>query len=466
MPTDTADRPEAEVISDLLLARLAAVAARARRFGMGVTVGQVVALVDALGACPVETLPELKRLVRLMLATRTAELPLLDAIVDKVFGPAFTPDSDPPGAPPPMVTTDEIRNRLLRALEHGDLGGATESGVLAAELGRPEWVGGAGRAGQRILRALDLSELLSRALSTGKTIPDLERRVALAEGEASLRAFEDALLSELRRREDRAGLDGWETSAQEHEALLGITDELPLAGRTASEQEQLRATLRPLARRLAARARRRRRGGHDNLDVRRTLARSVGTGGVPMALHFRRHRPRTALLVVLADVSGSMVDYSNFTLSLLEALRHELRDLRCFVFVDGAAEVTGETLRQPYLLAPRLPFIPGVICGDGHSDYAAAFDAFAEAAAGALKASTALIVIGDGRTRGRGLGDRTLSDLRRRVKYLYWMTPEPETDWDAGDCRLEGYRPHCDRIDHVSTLAQLDRWVGHIILGA
>ena len=446
VPADTVDQPEAEVISDLFLTRLTTVASRARRFGMGVTVGQVAALVDALGARPVETVPELKRVVRLMCATRSADLRVLDAIVDTVFGRAQAADSDAPRASP---TTDEIRSRLLSALEHGDIAGAVESGMLAAELDRRDGARGAGRAGQRILRALDLSELLSRALSAKGTFPDLERRVCLAEAEAALRAFEDGLSQELRRRENWARLDDGSTSALELEALGGVIDDLPLVGGTRSEQEQMRAAIRPMAQRLAARARRRRRGGHDDLDLRRTLARSVGTGGVPMALHFRRHRPRTALLVVLADVSGSMADYSSFTLSLLEALRHELRNLRCFAFVDGAAEVTGETLRQPYLLAPRLPFIPGVIRGDGHSDYEAAFDAFADVAGGALTPLTALIVIGDGRTRGGGLGEDTLNRLRRRVKYLYWMTPEPEADWATGDCSLERYRPLCDRIDQL-----------------
>jgi hypothetical protein len=362
------------------------------------------------------------------------------------------------------VTAEEIRSRLLAALRHGDIEGAAESGVLAADLARPEWVGGASRAGQRILRALDLSELLSRALSRNKSAPDLERRVALAEAEASLSAFEEALLSALRRRDDLARVDSSAATSEELEALRGVIDELPLQGGNRGEQEQLRAAARKMARRLAATARRRRRGGHENLDIRRTLARSIGTGGVPMTLHYRRRRPRAPQLVVLADVSGSMADYSSFTLSLLEALRNELRNLRCFAFVDGAGELTGETLRQPFLLAARLPFVPGVIGGDGHSDYEAAFEAFAELAGAALTPATALIVIGDGRTRDGGLGEETLRDLHRRVKHLYWMTPEPQADWASGDCSLERYRRHCDRMDQVANLAQLDRWVARLVL--
>jgi hypothetical protein len=393
-------------------------------------------------------------------------LPLLDAIVDSVFGARPAAGAAAASEWEMSVTTHEVRTRLLSALEHRDIGRAIEIGILAAGMRRPEWPRGAGRAGQRILRALDLAELLSRSLSAGTTQSDLERRLGIAERETSLQGFEDALFGELRRHEDRARPDPWAISATEREALLAITDDLSLETSKRSDQEQLRAALRPLARRLAARARRRRRGGHDHLDVRRTLARSVGTGGVPMTLHFRRHRPRTAQLVVMADVSGSMAGYSSFTLSLLEALRQELRNLRCFAFVDGAAEVTGEALRQPFLLGPSLPFIAGVIAGDGHSDYEAAFDAFADVAHDALTPTTTLIVIGDGRTRGGALGLDTLDRLRASVKFVYWVTPEPEADWMTGDCSLERYRRHCDRIDQVSTLGQLHEWVDSIVLGS
>jgi hypothetical protein len=225
---------------------------------------------------------------------------------------------------------------------------------------------------------------LSRGLSCQETAPGLERRLALAEAAVPLQAFEDALFSELRRKEDQPGLDGGAASAAGHEALRSKIDDLPLVSPGRQQQEQLRAALRPLAVRLAARGRRRRRRGYQQLDVRRTLARSVETGGVPLRLHFRDHRRRRPQLVVLADVSGSMADYSRFTLSLLETLRHELSNLRCFAFVDGAAELTGKTLRQPFLLAPSLLFIPGVVRGDGHSDYQAALEAFADAVSSSL----------------------------------------------------------------------------------
>ena len=183
-----------------------------------------------------------------------------------------------------------------------------------------------------------------------------------------------------------------------------------------------------------------------------------------MTLHFRSDRPSKPRLVVLADVSGSMAEYSAFTLSLLEALRAELRSLRCFVFVDGAAELSAETLSQPYLHALRLPLLPGVVAGDGHSDYGAAFTRFAGIAGDALSPTTTLLVIGDGRTRGADDGEATFAVIARRVRSLYWLTPESEAEWASSGCNLERFRPHCDRVDQVVTLRQLERWVGRVVL--
>jgi uncharacterized protein with von Willebrand factor type A (vWA) domain len=59
-----------------------------------------------------------------------------------------------------------------------------------------------------------------------------------------------------------------------------------------------------------------------------------------------------------------------------------------------------------------------------------------------------------------------LDRLRASVKFVYWVTPEPEADWMTGDCSLERYRRHCDRIDQVSTLGQLHEWVDSIVLGS
>jgi uncharacterized protein len=319
---------------------------------------------------------------------------------------------------------------------------------------------------QRVLRAFDLSAMLAKVLADSPDADGLERQVTRIAGNATLASLQASLHSELMRRELLARTESAESaSAFDLSGLIDDLAELPLGGGRRSDQERLQAAVRPLATRLAARARRRRRGGRRQLDVRRTLRRSVATGGAPMELRFRSHRPHRPQIVVLADVSGSMVDYASFTMGLLQALHDELPALKCFAFVDGVGEVTKELLASPAVLGAQLPMIPGVVSGDGRSDYGSALEAFERLSAAVLTRSTSLVIIGDGRSGAPDPGDQVLRRLSYRVRHLYWLTPEDQADWADDNCRIAMYGRWCERIDTVSTVGQLEAWVERVISG-
>ena len=147
-----------------------------------------------------------------------------------------------------------------------------------------------------------------------------------------------------------------------------------------TELHELRAAVRPLARKLASRiGRQRRRHRHGSLDVRRTMRRSLDAGGIPLDPAWRRARRTKPQLVMLCDLSGSVAEFAHFTLMLLQAMSAELAGLRAFVFVDGVAEVTRVLEEAEVDLDPRLLVtVPGVVAGDGHSDYGRALGTFVE----------------------------------------------------------------------------------------
>ena len=91
-----------------------------------------------------------------------------------------------------------------------------------------------------------------------------------------------------------------------------------------------------LATRLAARRRRARAGA---IDLRKTLRKSMSTGGVPIDLVQRNPRPARPELVVLCDMSGSVAGFSHFTLLLVHALPAILPGSG-FAFIDTTDEVT------------------------------------------------------------------------------------------------------------------------------
>jgi len=180
----------------------------------------------------------------------------------------------------------------------------------------------------------------------------------------------------------------------------------------AEQLTALRRTVHPLARRLAARlAVRRKRANRGTLDMRRTLRRSMSTGGVPMRPAYRTKRPGRPELVILCDVSGSVAGFSHFTLLLVQALREQFSKVRVFAFVERADEVTHlfEPGAELSGVMQRVLREADLTAFDGHSDYGGSFGTFAEFWAEAITSKTSLLVLGDARNNYR---DPNLTVLR------------------------------------------------------
>ena len=215
-------------------------------------------------------------------------------------------------------------------------------------------------------------------------------------------------------------------------------EDVDFLGANAGQLRELRQAVRPLARKLAARAaqkRRLRRRGR--LDVRRTVRRSLSSGGVPVDPAFRVVRASKPDLYVLADVSGSVIEFAKFTLSLLHAMNQEFAKLRSFAFVDGIDEVTGLLDEGGHRMDLRGAFARAkLVADDGHSHYGNVFRRFAERYGGDIDARSTVIVMGDARNNYREPGLAAFRELAER--------PAAST----GSTRSQGRLGH-DRLDHL-----------------
>ncbi|HVL82935.1 MAG TPA: VWA domain-containing protein, partial [Pseudonocardia sp.] len=295
---------------------------------------------------------------------------------------------------------------------------------------RPSW------SAYQALRALSPETLLARIVA------DLQRgrepdspfadEVLRREIRHRIAAFRKMVTDEVRRRTAEAR--GRDQVART--AVPKQPEQLEFLSAHAEQLAQLRRIVHPLARRLASRlAVRRRHARRGTLDMRRTLRRSMSTGGVPMRPAYRTRRPGRPELVVLCDVSGSVAGFSHFTLLLVQALREQFSRVRVFAFVEKADEVT-------HLFAPGVE-LAGVmqrvlreadlVAFDGHSDYGGALGGFAEHWGDAVGPRSSLLVLGDARTNYR---DPNLTVLRRLVgqaRHAHWLNPEPRGQWGSGD---------------------------------
>ena len=218
------------------------------------------------------------------------------------------------------------------------------------------------------------------------------------------------------------------TSARERVAKYGVpklAEEVDFLRASDADMVALRRSVTPLARLLASRlAARRRRSRAGAIDLRRTLRKSMSTGGVPIDLVNRKPRPARPELVVLCDVSGSVAGFSHFTLLLVHALREQFSRVRVFAFIDTTDEVT----RLLFDRAPtsvdamsRMLREADLITYDGHSDYGHALgDASPSGMPTASPARSSLLILGDGRNNYRdpNLGCARASRRRRAARAL------------------------------------------------
>ena len=197
-------------------------------------------------------------------------------------------------------------------------------------------------------------------------------------------------------------------------------------------------------------------GDRGRLDVRRTVRRSLSSGGVLLDPAFRRPKVARPDLFLLCDVSGSVAEFASFTLTLLQAMTGEFPRMRSFAFVDGIDEVTDHLKDVASFLEVRHDIYRAEVVGDdGHSDYGAVFERFLDRHGSAVDSRSTLIVTGDARSNYREPRLEALRTLQARARRVYLLNPEPDTDWDTTDSIVGTYRPALDGVFEVRNLRQL-----------
>jgi hypothetical protein len=424
------------------------VARALRASGVPVSTGETLDAVRALSGVDVGRRLQVRAALHATLVKDAAHDDLFDAAFSAFF-PAVTPAPAASAPRPADSAAGAAADALADALLAGDPDAVD---VLLADAVE-QWGGlsdnrSAEHHTQRVLRRLDLGRVLQQVLRSSGDGEAFERRLNAAEAAADLEA--------VRRRLEElvaAGLGAGDADPTDVRTI----DDTPFLRAGPDELAELRAAVRPLARRLAARlGRRRRRQTRGAVDMRRTLRRSMSSGGVPLDPALRRRHAVKPDLVVLCDVSGSTAQFAPFTLALLHAMHQEFRRVRSFVFVDGVVEITALLESAPGVLDARhLLDRRGLVAADGRSDYARALTTFRAQWPDAVTPKTTVIVAGDARSHDRPPATAQLAEVARESRRLYWLDPEPAAEWDTADSRLAAYAPHCTAVFEVATLRQL-----------
>ena len=446
-----------------------------REAGVPVGISAAVDAASVLTAVDLLDREQLRHGLAAVLLQRAAQRQTYDVLFDLWWPLSDRPavpaevDEDAPAADDGIPDADrqaalaaELRAELLRRLLDGDEEALRRFARMAVEQlgqGQPS-PSGQSFFSYRVLRALSPDTLVSQLLDGllgGADRGGLAEQVARQTVRERLAAFRAAVEAEVRRRS--AAERGRDRVART--AVKPLADQVDFLRAQSADLAELRRSVAPLARRLAARLSAKRRLGREGrLDFRKTVRASLATGGVPVVTH---HKPRAVHkpeLVVLCDISGSVAGFSHFTLMLTQALREHFSGVRAFAFVDSTDEVTrfftpGADVADA---VQRIGREAEVVTFDGHSDYGNAFGVFAEKYAAAVGPKTSLLVLGDGRTNYRQPGLPVLADLVRRARSAHWLNPEPARLWGSGDSAADKYGQVIPMVE-VRNAAQLADFV-------
>lgn len=374
-----------------------------------------------------------ERLAEALAANDTAALTRLAAEAVELLGRYGSPGSDGWSA---HQTLDRLRPQTLLARI---LAGAREQGA-GAETGLTGAGGGGGAGGAfRMGFGGGLTLGPGGGTAAGLGSAGFTERLDADEVRRRIEDFRDRVRTEARRRvAEHRGADmiaerGVARSADQVDFLVANREQLV----------ELRRTVQPLARKLATRlAARRRRAARGQIDIRRTLRRSLSTGGVPLRPAHRRQRPARPEIVLLCDVSGSVAGFANFTMLLVQAMRDQFSKVRVYAFVNRVDEVTrlvttGQT--DPAELGRRIATEATLTGWHGSSDYGAALGEFAERHLDAVGPRTSVIVLGDARTNGFDPNEEALRRIAARARRVHWLNPETPSTWGVGDSAAPVY---------------------------
>ena len=162
------------------------------------------------------------------------------------------------------------------------------------------------------------------------------------------------------------------------------------------------------------------------IDFRPTIRRALETGGRFYRLVYRKKRSHRKELVILCDVSASMIQFSEFVLRFIRSLDQAADSSRVFLFSEELCEA------DPFRLQNMDRFREYVrqsgIYGKGTA-LGRALHELNEMRPAVFTASTMLLIVSDAKTTDEALAASELLRARRSCGEVCWLNPIPERKW-------------------------------------
>jgi len=368
-PQDMLD--DSRVRSERVASNLVRFGRRLRSGGMPVGPGQVINLVEALGAIDLGRRDDVYAAARASLINRPEQIPVFDAEFTRFWRDLVRQE-------PPLLTE--------YATDDDETVGVPDP----KKPGEPSQQGQTGQ-GNEVDRTVLAIEGLDQAGDVGET-EDYEVPP------------EDVLIfsaSEALRKKDFSQF-------------------------TPEEIAEARRIIENMTWKLGTReTRRRQRALHGEfIDHRATLRSSMKQGGLPLELKWRKRKERMRPLVLICDISGSMDRYARLLLRFVHALEHGLDSVEVFVFGTRLTRITRE-LRRRDVDTAIAEVVASVDDWSGGTRIGEAIKTFNfQWSRRVLRSSATVVIISDGWDRGDPwLLSQEMARLQRSCRRLIWLNP-------------------------------------------
>ena len=187
--------------------------------------------------------------------------------------------------------------------------------------------------------------------------------------------------------------------------------------------------------------RKQRRGHSGKLDFRRTIRKGLETGGSFYRLSYRKKRQKKRRLVLLCDVSGSMLQFSEFVLRFIKSMSEVSESSQTFLFSEEVREVDAFALQN--MDAFRDYVRSSGLFGRG-TDLGQALEELCQRRPPALGPSATLLILSDTKTIDLPRAAQALVEARRQAGRVLWLNPIPQRKW-----------PYMASIQTMASLCQM-----------
>ena len=174
-------------------------------------------------------------------------------------------------------------------------------------------------------------------------------------------------------------------------------------------------------------AAKRRAGGHSGkLDFRRTIRKGLETGGSFYRLRYRRKPHRKKTIVLLCDVSGSMMQFSEFALRFIQSLNQVSENAQVFLFSEEVFEADAFALEN---MDKFRDFVKDSGLYGRGTDLGTALERLCALQPSPLSANATLLILSDTKTVDQNRAIVALLKAKQMTGRTIWLNPIPQSKW-------------------------------------